>query len=78
MYLFYKFFKKRRLHVFYISFVIFIFLNVVENYIHYNIGHHPEAKAIILTSPSLVEWTKIILVMLLFAFLQGFFTYLME
>jgi hypothetical protein len=78
MYLSYKFFKDKKLHVFYISVVVFIFLNLVENFIHYNIGHHPEAKAIVLTPPTYTEWVKIIVVMCVFAFLQGLFTYWMD
>ena len=78
MYLLYKHFKDKKLHVFYISVVVFILLNLIENYIHYNIGHHPEANGIILTTPTNIEWVKIIIIMCIFAFLQGFFTYLMD
>ena len=78
MYLLYKHFKDKKFHVFYISVFVFILLNLIENYIHYNIGHHPEAKTIILTPPSYMEWFKMIIIMIVFAFLQGLFTFLME
>jgi len=61
-----------------VSFLVFIFLNVIENYVHYNIGRHRESESIQLSSPSKNDWLKIIVVMTVFAFLQGGFTYLLE
>lgn len=78
MYLFYKHIKNKKQHIFIISFLIFIFLNVAENFIHYNIGRHPENERISLSLPSERDWIKIIIVMVVFAFLQGWFTYLLE
>ena len=78
MYLFYKFFKNKKLHIFYISFTVFIILNIFENYIHYSIGRHPDSAIIEFTAPTTLEWFKIIVVMLIFAALQGGFTYWME
>ena len=78
MYLFYKCFKNKKVHIFLISFVIFVFLNLIENYVHFNIGHHPEAETIKLSSPTRKEWVKIIVVMFIFAFLQGGFTYWLD
>jgi hypothetical protein len=78
MYLFYKKFKSKKVHIFLISFLIFIFLNLVENYIHYNIGHNPQADIIKLTLPTAKEWFKIIVVMFIFAILQGVFTYWLD
>ena len=78
MYLFYKHIKNKKIHIFLISFLIFIFLNLIENVVHYNIGHHPEADLIKLSSPTPNEWVKIIVVMFVFAFLQGMFTYWLD
>jgi hypothetical protein len=78
MYLFYKHIKNKKLHIFIISFLIFIFLNITENFIHYNIGRHNEDDIVKLILPSKRDWIKIIIVMVVFAFLQGWFTYLLE
>ena len=65
MYLFYKHIKDKKIHIFLISFSIFVVLNIIENYVHYNIGRH-------------TDWIKIIIVMAVFAFLQGGFTSLLD
>jgi hypothetical protein len=67
--------QKRNIHLLIVSFCIFIFLNLIENYIHYNIGRHREEEEFIkLSIPSKKDWIKIIIIMIIFAFLQGFFT----
>ena len=78
MYLFYQHIKNKKVHIFIISFLIFIFLNVAENFIHYNIGRQTGNKTIRLTLPSERDWLRIIIVMVVFGFLQGWFTYLLE
>jgi len=78
MYLFYKHIKNKKIHIFFISFFIFISLNLIENYVHFNIGHHPEADIIKLSWPTPNEWIKIVVVMFIFAFLQGAFTYWLD
>ena len=79
MYLFYKHIKNKKLHIFIISFFIFIGLNVTENFIHYNIGRHNEDDDTVhLSMPTKRDWMKIIIVMVVFAILQGWFTYLLE
>ena len=61
--------------VFVASFIAFIILNVIENYIHYNIGRNREEKEFIkLSMPSTKDWFKIILIMIVFALLQAAFT----
>jgi hypothetical protein len=77
-----KYFKPGTLHIFAFSFVIFIILNVIENVIHYNIGkyhegHKPNSIDIAgfhFTNPSQIDWVRIIVIMFIFAVLQGFFT----
>ncbi len=61
--------------IFMSSFVAFIILNIIENYIHYNIGRNREKEEFIsLSMPTRKDWTKIIIIMIIFAILQGAFT----
>ena len=80
-----KYFKKGTLHIFLFSFLVFIVLNVIENVIHYNIGKFHEGNGshsdgdtsvagFHFTNPSETDWMRIVLIMLVFAVLQGFFT----
>jgi hypothetical protein len=61
-------------HIIVISFFIYVFVNLLENLIHYNIGkfNNKETKFDI---PSKKDWIKIILVMCIFALIQGLLTY---
>jgi len=65
--------SKSRNHIFIVSFLVYLFVNAFENLIHYNIGRftNKETKFEIPTSK---DWTKIILVMFIFAVLQGLLT----
>jgi hypothetical protein len=79
-----KYFKKGTLDVFVFSFLVFIVLNVIENVIHYNIGKYHDVTdtgatgsglaGIHFTNPSGLDWVRIIVIMLIFAILQGVFT----
>ena len=77
-----KYFKSGTIHIFVFSFLVFIVLNVIENVIHYNIGkYHDDATAngktvagFHFTNPSQTDWVRIVVIMLIFAVLQGFFT----
>ncbi len=71
-----KYFKKGSFHIFLFSFLIFIILNIIENIIHYNIGknHEAEYSSIVLSIPSSIDWLRIIVIMFVFACLQGLFT----
>ena len=57
-----------------ISFFVYIFVNLVENIIHYNIGKFSN-KETKLELPSKKDWIKILMVMCIFALLQGLLTY---
>ena len=57
-----------------ISFCVYIFVNLAENLIHYNIGKFSN-KETHLVLPSKRDWTKIVIVMICFALLQGLLTY---
>ena len=61
--------------IFLSSFVAFVILNVIENVIHYNIGrNHDDPHFIKVSTPSKKDWYKIIVIMIIFAILQGVFT----
>ena len=63
-----------KIHIITISFFVYLFLNLVENLIHYNIGKFSNKETKI-DLPSKKDWFKIIVVMCIFALLQGLFTY---
>jgi hypothetical protein len=63
-----------KIHIIVISFFVYLFLNLVENLIHYNIGKFSNKETKI-DLPSKKDWFKIVVVMCLFALLQGLFTY---
>lgn len=54
------------------SSIVFIFLNIIENIIHYRIGK----GGVIIQLPDKKDIPKIILVMIIFALLQGILTFL--
>jgi hypothetical protein len=60
-------------HIIAISFFVYLFVNLFENLIHYNIGRfsNQETK---LDFPSPKDFIKIALVMCIFALLQGLLT----
>jgi len=60
-------------HIIAISFFVYIFVNLFENIIHYNIGRfsYKETK---LELPSKTDLIKIVVVMCIFALLQGLLT----
>ena len=60
-------------HIIAISFFVYIFVNLFENMIHYNIGRfsNKETKIELPTKKDLI---KIVLVMCVFALLQGLLT----
>jgi len=82
--IFKKYFKSGTLHIFVFSFLVFIVLNIIENVIHYNIGKFHDgngnrngAGAVAgfhFTNPSDTDWVRIVVIMFIFAVLQGVFT----
>jgi hypothetical protein len=60
-------------HIIAISFGVYLFVNFFENLIHYNIGKFSN-KATHLELPSKNDFIKIVLVMCIFALLQGLLT----
>jgi hypothetical protein len=61
-------------HVIIISFLVYLFVNLFENLIHYNIGKFSDRETK-LDLPSKKDWVKIVVVMCVFALLQGLLTY---
>ena len=53
---------------------MYIFVNLVENLIHYNIGKFSN-KETKMDIPSEKDWVKIVVVMCVFALIQGLLTY---
>jgi len=62
------------IHLILISFAVYIFVNLFENLIHYNIGRHSNKETKI-KLPTRQDFIKIVIVTLLFAALQGVLTY---
>ena len=60
-------------HIFLISMITYFVLNMVENYLHYNLGR-THGKTFTFTYPSFNEFVHIIIIMIIFSFLQGLFT----
>lgn len=74
-----QYYHGRTFHIFIISFLVYAVINMIENYIHYNIGRNPDTEYHInFSSPSALEWKKIFFVMLVFASLQGILTILID
>ena len=61
------------LHIIVISFFVYIFVNLFENMIHYNIGKFSN-KETKLELPTQKDFVKIVVVMCIFALLQGLLT----
>ena len=64
----------RSFHLIAISFFVYLFVNLFENLIHYNIGRFSN-KETKLELPSKKDWIKIVTVMSIFALLQGLLTF---
>jgi len=68
--------KHKNINIIVISFIVFMFLNLIENLIHYNIGRHTDTeKFIVFSNPPNKDWFKIAVIMIIFGLLQGFLTY---
>jgi len=60
-------------HIIAISFFVYIFVNLFENIIHYNIGRFSN-KDTKIQLPNKKDFIKIVIVMCVFALLQGLLT----
>jgi len=66
--------SKSSIHLIVISFMVYLVVNLFENIIHYNIGKFSDRETHI-DIPTKKDWFKIIIVMCIFALLQGILTY---
>ena len=57
--------------IFIISFIVFIFLNIIENMLHFTNGRKENDKIFQFTMPKKRDMIKIAIIMIIFAFLQG-------
>ena len=71
------FYKSSSFRLLIISFCVYLFVNMLENLIHYNIGKHSNAE-LKFELPTEVDWTKIVAVMFTFALIQGTLTCLID
>ena len=62
-----------RMKLFVVSFLVYVVVNVVENLIHYSIGKNSDHD-VQFEMPTEMDWIKIIVVMLIFAGIQGILT----
>ena len=60
-----------------ISFCVYLFVNMFENLIHYNIGKHSNAE-LKFEIPTTGDWSKIVVVMFTFALIQGTLTCIID
>jgi len=67
--------KNASVHLIIVSFVVYIFVNIIENTIHYNIGKFSNRDEYHFDIPTKKDWIRIIIIMIIFALLQGFLTY---
>ena len=66
--------SKSSIHLIIVSFTVYLFVNLFENIIHYNIGKFSDRETQI-DIPTRKDWVKIIVVMCTFALIQGLLTY---
>ena len=69
----------RPTHIIIISMIVFIVLNIIENLIYYNNGKFGTGQNIgmYFTFPKMKDFLALLLIMIIFAFAQGFFTMLL-
>lgn len=65
--------KAAKIRLLVISFMVYLFVNLFENLIHYNIGKYSNSE-IQFDLPTNKDWTKIVAVMVTFAVIQGVLT----
>lgn len=71
--MYHLFSKATNVRLLLVSFGVYLFVNMFENLIHYNIGRHSN-HSIQFEVPTKKDLIKIVFVMFFFAFLQGILT----
>jgi len=74
MYNVFKTFPATPSRLFVSSFVVFLILNLFENLLHYSIGRDSDQNKLTVKLPTHTDWVRMILVMVVFAILQGVLT----
>jgi hypothetical protein len=69
--------KSANVRLLIVSFCVYLFVNLFENLIHYNIGKHSGTE-LKFEIPTEGDWTKIITATLIFAVIQGSLTCLID
>lgn len=74
--------KRMKIHIhknlIFISMIVFLFLNMIENIIHFSIGRNiddADTPSIKIEIPHTYDIVKIIFIMVIFAILQALLTY---
>jgi len=67
-------FTGKNVHLIIVSFIVYIFVNMTENMIHYNIGRRNQTQDMNFKLPTGSEFVIIFIVMIIFAGIQGFLT----
>ena len=65
----------KNVHLIIVSFIVYIFVNMVENMIHYNIGRRNLNQSVNFDLPTWQEFLLIFIVMITFAGIQGLLTF---
>ncbi len=68
------FIQKDGIRLILVSAIIYFIINLFENIFYYSIGRHSN-KDLQLETPTKKDWTKIIMITIFFALLQGFLTW---
>jgi hypothetical protein len=63
------------IHLIFISFLVYIFVNMVENTIHYNIGRLNVDSNAKINLPNKKDLFEMVFIMIIFAAIQGYLTY---
>jgi len=73
MYLLYKHVKDKKFHHIIKAFFIFIALDLLENIVHFNIGRNSSIDTFQFSLPTIRDFIKIIIVIIIFGLLEGGF-----
>jgi hypothetical protein len=65
-------------HLIFISIIVYLLVNSVENIVYYSIGRHTGENNITLEIPGGKDLIKIIIVTIIFAIFQGYLTFLFK
>ena len=72
-------YRGRPVHIFTVSVLVYIVINMIENYIHYTLGRNTDAtKPFEFFLPSTIDWSYMVIVMIVFAIIQGAFTIIID